>query len=102
MPKKEKSTAKLTLNLKNPPSLTDDQKARLSKLSSVSDDAIDYSDAPHLNDALWVKSAEQLPHVKKQITLRIDQEVLDFFKKKGKKYQSRMNAVLLSYVKSHS
>jgi uncharacterized protein (DUF4415 family) len=71
-------------------------------LANLPDEKIDYTDAPYLADAVWVKSADQLPHVKKQITLRIDQEVLDFFKKKGKKYQSRMNAVLLSYVKTHS
>ena len=35
---------------------------------------------------------------KKQITLRIDAEVLEFFKQTGKRYQSRMNAVLRSYV----
>jgi uncharacterized protein (DUF4415 family) len=48
-----------------------------------------------------MKAAEQLPHTKKQITLRIDAEVLDFFKDSGKRYQSRMNAVLRSYVDSH-
>ena len=102
MPKKENNTVRLKLDFKNPPALTDEQKTRLTTLANLTDEKIDYTDAPYLADAVWVKSADQLPHVKKQITLRIDQEVLDFFKKKGKKYQSRMNAVLLSYVKTHS
>ncbi len=59
------------------------------------------SDAPYLPDAVWMKTAEQLPHTKKQITLRIDAEVLEFFKHTGKRYQSRMNAVLRSYVEAH-
>ncbi|MCX8519636.1 MAG: BrnA antitoxin family protein [Methylophilaceae bacterium] len=47
-----------------------------------------------------MKVAELLPHTKKQITLRIDVEVLDFFKHTGKRYQSRMNAVLRTYVEA--
>ena len=46
-------------------------------------------------------AATQLPHTKKQITLRIDAEVLEFFKHTGKRYQSRMNAVLRAYVDAH-
>ena len=48
-----------------------------------------------------MKAASQLPHTKQQITLRIDAEVLEFFKHTGKRYQSRMNAVLRSYVEAH-
>jgi uncharacterized protein (DUF4415 family) len=40
---------------------------------------INYSDAPFLPDAAWMKAATELPHTKQQITLRIDAEVLDFF-----------------------
>ena len=36
--------------------------------------------------------------MKKQITLRIDEEVLDWFKSQGKGYQSRINDVLRDYV----
>ena len=43
----------------------------------------------------------KLTHAKKQITLRIDAEVLEFFKHTGKRYQSRMNAVLRSYAEAH-
>ncbi len=35
---------------------------------------------------------------KKQITLRLDQDILTFFKKQGKGYQSRINAALRSYI----
>ena len=78
-----------------------EQKARLDAVASMPDEQIDYSDAPYLPDAVWMKAAEQLPHTKKQITLRIDAEVLEFFKHTGKRYQSRMNAVLRSYVEAH-
>lgn len=91
---------KLTLDLANPPPLTEEQKNRLSALSALSDDQIDTSDAPYLPDAVWMKPAD-LPHTKQQITLRLDAEVLDFFKHTGKRYQSRINAVLRSYVEAH-
>ena len=105
MSKNASNMVKLTLDPKNLPPLTEEEKAQLKALESMPDEQIDYSDAPYRPDAIWMKAAELLPHTKKQITLRIDAEVLDFFKHTGKRYQSRMNAVLRTYVeaqKSHS
>ena len=39
---------------------------------------------------------------KQQITLRVDADVLNFFKATGKRYQSRINAALREYVKAHA
>jgi len=100
MPSKENNIVKQTLDLKNAPSLSPGQKTRLEAVASMPDEQIDYSDAPYLNDAVWMKAAK-LPHAKRQITLRLDAEVLDFFKHGGKRYQSRINAVLRSYVEAH-
>jgi len=58
---------------------------------------IDYSEIPKqgldffANAILW-------PGPKKQITLRIDPDVLAFFRKTGKGYQTSINAVLRKYV----
>jgi uncharacterized protein (DUF4415 family) len=101
MPKKESNIVKRTLDLKLRPVLDDAQKARLDGVAAMPDERIDYSDAPSLPDAVWMKAATELPHTKQQITLRIDAEVLDFFKHTGKRYQSRINAVLRSYVEAH-
>lgn len=101
MSMKESNIVKRTLDLKKPPLLSAEQKARLDVVASMPDDRIDYTDAPYLPDAVWLKAAVDLPHTKQQITLRIDAEVLDFFKHTGKRYQSRMNAVLRSYVEAH-
>jgi uncharacterized protein (DUF4415 family) len=38
---------------------------------------------------------------KKNITLRIDPEIIEWFRAKGKGYQTRMNAVLRAYVEFH-
>ena len=100
MPTKESSIVKRTLDLKKPPPLSAEHKARLDAVASLPDEQIDYNDAPYLPDAAWMK-AGQLPQTRQKITLRIDAEVLAFFKDTGKRYQSRMNAVLRAYVEAH-
>ena len=55
--------------------------------------------APILDRAFW-RNAEILDprHEKSTITMRVDEDVLSFFKRGGSGYQSRMNAVLRVYV----
>ena len=101
MPTKGSNTVKRTLDLKKTPVLSAEQKARLDAVAVMPDDRIDTTDAPYLPDAVWMKAATELPHTKQQITLRIDAEVLEFFKLTGARYQSRMNAVLRAYVEAH-
>ena len=98
---KENNIIKRTLDLKNQPPLTAEQKDRLDAVAAMPDSQIDYSDAPNLHDAVWV-SAAKLPGAKQQITLRIDSDVLDFFRHTGRRYQTRMNAVLRSYMEAHA
>jgi uncharacterized protein (DUF4415 family) len=99
MPANENNTVKRTLDPNNPPRLSPEQEARLNALSEMPDTAIDYSDAPHLPDALWLPAA-RVPCAKQQITLRIDADVLDFFRHTGRRYQTRINAVLRSYMEA--
>ena len=101
MSKSASNTVKLTLDPQNLPPLTAQQRAELEAVAAMPDEDIDYSDAPYLPDAVWMRAATELPHIKQQITLRLDAEVLAFFKGTGKRYQSRMNAVLRSYVEAH-
>jgi len=92
---------KLTLDPNNLPPLTAQERSQLEKIAAMPDEDIDYSDAPYRPDAVWMKAADRLPPSKKQITLRVDADVLDFFKRTGKRYQTRMNAVLRSYVEAN-
>ncbi len=66
----------------------------------MKDSQIDYSDIPPL-DKDFFKKAVLWPGTKKQMTLRLDPDVIDFFKKKGRGYQSMINAVLRKYVEAH-
>lgn len=49
---------------------------------------------------LKVRGPQKKP-TKVQMTLRVSREVVDFFKSKGKGWQSRMDKALKEYVKSH-
>ena len=49
-------------------------------------------------DVDWSKAVLVIPPKKKAISIRIDEDVLDYFKKQGAGYQRRMNAVLRSYM----
>ncbi len=57
-------------------------------------------DAGVIPRGFWDNAAVVLPETKQQITLRLDPEVIRFFKRTGKGYQSRMGAVLRSYVEA--
>jgi uncharacterized protein (DUF4415 family) len=94
------NTVQLILNLKNPPPLTSSERAELEAIAAMPDDQIDTSDAPFRPDAVWVKAVD-FPHAKKLISLRIDEDVIEFFKHTGTRYQTRINAVLRSYVAAH-
>ena len=51
-----------------------------------------------LPDDFWKDASLVFPVSKQAISLRVDQDVLAWFKSSGPRYQSRMNAVLRSYV----
>ena len=71
------------------------------RVKTIKDSEIDYSDSPPLDEDFF-KTAVIWPGTKKQITLRLDPDVVEFFKKKGRGYQSVINAVLRKYVEVHS
>jgi len=84
------------VDLDNLPPLTDQQKAELRALANAPETEIDYSDIPPLDDAFW-RNAVRNPFykpVKASTTLRIDADVLAWFKSQGKGYQTRINDVL--------
>lgn len=63
---------------------------------SIADDP-DWKDIP----PNWHEGAEIVtPGPKKLLSLRLDQEVVDWFKATGPGYQTRMNAALRAYVRA--
>ena len=69
-------------------------------LASESDKGIDFSDIPRLGPAFWRKTRLRLPQKKDSVTLRLDHDVLTWFRRSGQGYQTRINAVLRSYIEA--
>lgn len=67
------------------------------RVDALRDEDIDFSDMPELGPDFFAR-AIIWPGPKKQITLRIDPDVLTFFRRQGKGYQSTINAVLRKFV----
>lgn len=61
---------------------------------------IDYTDIPELDEKFWQEAKLVLPEKKTPISIRLDRDVLEWFKSQGEGYQSRINAVLRAYMRS--
>jgi uncharacterized protein (DUF4415 family) len=62
----------------------------------------DAPEGPALGKVFWKDAKVVYPETsKEQVTVRVDAEVLEWFKAHGRGYQTRMNAVLQSYYEAH-
>ena len=84
-------TVKYTLDPNNPKPIS---KETLARIDAISDDEIDYSDIPELDEDFWKRAQLNMPEPKKGIYVRLGTDVLDWLKSKGTGYQTRMNAML--------
>ena len=72
------------------------------ELAKIPDEDIDTSDIPELDDAFWANAQLAPPRTKPNVSLRVDEEVVAFFKGQSPKgYTGRMAAVLSAYVQAH-
>jgi uncharacterized protein (DUF4415 family) len=75
---------------------------RLKELENIPDTEIDTSDIPELDQQFW-ETAKMVKPVNQETTLiQLDQDILDWFKSKGKGYQSLINSALRSYIEHNS
>ena len=86
------------------PKLTADQRRQLEALDKLPDDQIDFSDIPEMTEEDWNR-----PHYvglmyrpgKKSVTIRLDEDMVKWFKAQGKGWQTKMNWALRLYFASH-
>ncbi len=71
------------------------------KLAARPDHKIDTSDIPELDEDFFHAATLRLPQAKQLVSIRVDRDVLDWFKQQGKGYQTKINAVLQAYVRAH-
>lgn len=90
---------RVTVDLDNLPPLTPEQRAQLERLAAMSDDDIDFSDIPPMKLENVLRWRDRRSHplyrpVKQSTTVRIDADVLQWLRAKGRGYQTRINAIL--------
>ena len=84
-----------------PPALTVEERQAWKELQTMRDEDIDLSNIPEQTGGGWRRVSELVPaENKQQITLRLDTDVLQFFRATGRRYQSRINAALQEYVRA--
>ena len=72
------------------------------RVDALTDEEIDTSDIPPLDDDFFANAELKMPEPKQAITIRVDKDVLEWYKSQGKGYQTRMNAVLRMYMDKQS
>jgi len=66
----------------------------------MKDSEIYYFDIPELSDEFLTKATVPWPPVKKQLTIRLDADVLEWLKLHGRGYQTRINRILRVVMES--
>jgi uncharacterized protein (DUF4415 family) len=77
-------------------------KTDFKRLRRMRDADIDDSDIPKLDKSFWTAAKLTLPEPKDRLTIRVDHDVVAWLKKAGSGYQTRINAILRSYMKAQS
>ncbi|MBL4711336.1 MAG: BrnA antitoxin family protein [Gammaproteobacteria bacterium] len=76
-------------------------KTNLKKLKAMKDADINLTDIPELDDDFF-KNAEVVMPPKESLTLRVDTDVLTWFRHTGKGYQTRINKLLRRYMETQT
>jgi uncharacterized protein (DUF4415 family) len=100
----EKPRTANVVRMKGRPKFDAEMRRQLEAIDRIADDQIDFSDIPEMTEEDLSK-----PHWiglfyrpgKKSVTIRLDEDMVKWFKNQGKGWQTRMNWVLRLYFASH-
>lgn len=75
------------------------------RLDAMKDEEIDLSECPEITPEMFARGVvrrglKPIPN-KVQVTLRLDNDVLEWFKAQGRGYQTQINALLRAYMEAH-
>lgn len=94
------ATVKHTLDPNSPPKMN---KAERERFNAIRDEDINYSDIPELDATFWEKAKIEAPQTKPNVSLRVSEDVVAFFKANNPKgYTARMAAVLSAFVQAQT
>ncbi len=75
-------------------------KTNWNKLSKMKDSEIDTSDIPKLDAEFFRTAKIIMPKPKKMVSIRLDEDILSWFKRQGRGYQTKINQILKMYIKA--
>lgn len=81
--------------------LTDAQSAELARLAGMADADIDTRDIPERTDWSGAQRGRFYRPLKRAVTIRLDADLIEWFKARGGRYQSAINQALREYVERH-
>ena len=75
------------------------------RVDALKDEKIDFSDTQELTPQMFARAVvrrglKPVPR-KEQLTIRVDSDVLEWYKKQGPGYQTRINTLLRAYMQEH-
>ena len=75
------------------------------RIAAMKDEDIDFSDIPEITPEMVARAVvrrdfKPIPR-KKQLTLRIDGDIVEWYKDQGRGYQTRINSLLRAYMDAH-
>lgn len=70
------------------------------RLKTQNDQEIDYLDIPETDEDFWSNAEIVFPVKKIHLSIRLDEDIVNWLKQFGRGYQTRINAILRSYIKS--
>lgn len=75
------------------------------RVDALSDEDLDLSETPEVSAEIFaratVRRGLKITPRKTQLTLRVDSDVLDWYKRQGAGYQTKINALLRAYMEAH-
>ena len=100
--RREKLTVVNVKNMKELPPLTADQRKQLEYIDNLPDDQIDFSDIPEMTEHKGpVYVGLMYRPGKTSVTIRLDSDMVEWFKAQGKGWQTKMNWALRLYFATH-
>ncbi|NEU80767.1 BrnA antitoxin family protein [Nostoc sp. UIC 10630] len=70
-------------------------------LEAMTDEDIDYSDIPPLNDKFFENATLRIPAKRASDLIQLDPEVITWFREQGAEYKTLINSVLRRYIENN-
>ncbi len=79
-----------------------DRPMTVEEMKAARDEDLDFGDIPEADATFWATAKVQVPEgAKTPLNMRLDTDVVEWFRAQGKGYQTRINAVLRRYYETH-